>query len=169
MVNLRCSSKSPFALKINRKKYTFKELYLTERITADHLKVFAVFLRGGELACLPCSVELPVSSPSHNNNNKTLKRKQGMSLASPEKQQIPVLLRASSPHINGLGVLSCLAKKNKFRPVNSATRLTLIRYYFCNNKLIVSNLFLVYSLIMPEERKCAVRYNVNILLSLFCY
>ena len=111
MVNLRCSSKSPFALKINRKKYTFKELYLTERITADHLKVFAVFLRGGELDCLPCSVELPVSSPSHNNNNKTLKRKQGMSLASPEKQQIPVLLRASSPHINGLGVLSCLAKK----------------------------------------------------------
>lgn len=94
-----------------QKKVYIKELYLTERITADHLKVFAVFLRGGELACLPCSVELPVSSPSHNNNNKTLKRKQGMSLASPEKQQIPVLLRASSPHINGLGVLSCLAKK----------------------------------------------------------
>ena len=34
-----------------------------------------------------------------------------MSLASPEKQPIPVVLRASSPHINGLGVLSCLAKK----------------------------------------------------------
>ena len=132
-----------------------------------------MFLRGGELACLPCSVELPTSSPSHNNNNnnnKNLKRKQGMSLASPEKQQIPVLLRASSPHINGLGVLSCLAKKkNQFRPVNSATRLTLTRYYFCNNKLIVSNLFLVYSLIMPEEWKSAVRCNVNILLSLFCY
>ena len=112
MVNLRCSSKSPFALKINRKKYTFKELYLTERITADHLKVSAVFLRGGELACLPCSVELPTSSPSHNNNNnkKNVKRKQGMSLASPEKQPIPVVLRDSSPHINGLGVLSCLAK-----------------------------------------------------------
>ena len=114
MVNLRCSSKSPFALKTNRKKYTFKELYLTERITDDHLKVFVVFLREGEPACLPRSVELPASSTSHNNNNnnnKNVKRKQGLSLASPEEEEIPVVLRASSPHINGLGVLSCLAKK----------------------------------------------------------
>ena len=111
MVNLRCSSKSLFALKINRKKNTFKELYLTGHITDDHLKVFAVFLRGGELAYLPRSVELPTSSPSHNNNNKNVKRRQGMSLASPEKQPIPVVLRASSPNINGLGVRGCLAKK----------------------------------------------------------
>ena len=69
MANLRCTSKSPFALKTNRKRYTFKELYLTERITDDNRKVFAVFLRGGELACLPRSVELLTSSPSHNNNN----------------------------------------------------------------------------------------------------
>ena len=104
MVNLHCSSKSLFALKTNREKYTFKELYLTE--------VFVVFLREGELACLPRSVELPASSPSHNNNNnnENLKRKQGMSLASPEEQPIPVLLRATSPHINGLRVRSCLAK-----------------------------------------------------------
>ena len=114
MANLRCSSKSPFALKTNRKRYTFEELYLTERITDDHLKVFAVFLRGGKLACLPRPVELPASSPSHNNNNnnkKNFTRKQGMSLVSLEKQPIAVVLRASSPHINGLGVLSWLAKK----------------------------------------------------------
>ena len=34
-----------------------------------------------------------------------------MSLVSLEKQPIAVVLRASSPHINGLGVLSWLAKK----------------------------------------------------------